>query len=57
MKYYIIYLLDGQVVDICSYDGCSEEVRDSRFAQEQDRAGDDTRGWGYNSVQKFDQVC
>jgi hypothetical protein len=54
MNYYIIYLLDGQVIDICKWD--EEAGRDERFALEQDRAGDNTRGWGYNSVQKLDQV-
>ena len=55
MKYYIIYLLDGQVTDICSWD--DESGRDDRFALEQDRAGDHTRPWGYNTVQKLNQVC
>jgi hypothetical protein len=55
MKYYIIYLLDGQVIDITLWSG-DAAARDERFAMELSRAGDDTRGWGYNSVQKLDQV-
>lgn len=52
MKYYIIYLLDGKVVDITSWD---EEIgRDHWFSLEQGRL-ETTQTWGYNQVQKLDQ--
>lgn len=53
MNYYIIYLLDGEVVDISSWD--EEDGRDRQFSLEQGRL-DTTRPWGYNQVQTLNQV-
>ena len=51
MKYYIIYLLDGKVVDITSWD--EELGRDDWFAREQARL-DTTLPQAHNQIQKLD---
>ena len=60
MKYYIIYLLHGRVVDISSWDYGEEENRDSQYemdaAQVEDGRTVTTYGFVFNEVQKLDQV-
>lgn len=58
MRYYIIYLLDGKVVDISSWD--EEDARDRQFEMDFDQVRDgrtvQTYSFQFNEVQRLDQV-
>lgn len=58
MRYYIIYLLDGKVVDISSWD--EEDARDRQFEMDFDQVRDrrtvQTYSVRFNEVQRLDQV-
>lgn len=57
MKYYIIYLFDGLVVDITTWD--EEDARDQQYWADVDRVDGrnvSTYGFEYDEVQKLDQV-
>lgn len=58
MKYYIIYLQDGRVVDISSWD--EQEARDRQFDMDSPQVDQgrsvQTYGYRFNDVQRLDQV-
>lgn len=57
MKYYIIYLMDGKVMEITSWD--DEARRDQEFDNELIKLAEWHCGsdWPVNEVQKLNQVC
>ncbi len=59
MKYYIIYLLDGLVTDISSWD--DEAGRDQQYWMDSDQVNEgrsvSTYSFMFNEVQKLNQVC
>lgn len=61
MKYYIIYLFHGIVVDVSSWDHGEEENRDRQYemdaAQVKDGRSVSTYSFTFNEVQKLNQVC
>ena len=52
MKYYLVYLLCGKVVDICRYD--IEEAQIKRYQHEQEMLA--TFSLCFDEVQMFDSV-
>lgn len=59
MKYYIIYLFHGRVVDISSWD--EEDGRDQQYWMDADQVADgrsaSTYSFTFDEVQKLNQVC
>lgn len=53
MKYYIILLLDGKVIDICSYD--DEESKDEHLIYFKNQLAS-MSGLPYNELQTLNQV-